>query len=174
MQIHERVAASGIVGMGGAAFPSAVKLALGTQNKLDTLLLNGAECEPYLTCDDRVMREYADEVIDGARIMAHALGAPKVIVAIEENKPQAIAIMTKAAASIAGVEVVGRAGAVPDGFRAPSGAGRHRPRNPGAQTYRRPWRGGAQRRHGPRRTPRRPLWAPADRARGHGERRRHT
>jgi len=53
------------------------------------------------------MREYADEVIDGARIMAHALGAAKVVVAIEENKPQAIAIMTKAAASIAGVEVVG-------------------------------------------------------------------
>jgi len=74
--IHDRVAESGIVGMGGAAFPSAVKLNLGTQKKLDTLLLNGAECEPYLTCDDRVMREYADEVIDGARIMAHALGAP--------------------------------------------------------------------------------------------------
>ena len=117
--IHERVAASGIVGMGGAAFPSAVKLTLGTQKKLDTLLLNGAECEPYLTCDDRVMREYADEVIDGARIMAHALGAPKVVVAIEENKPQAIAIMTKAAASIAGVEVI----AVPVQY--PMGSERH-------------------------------------------------
>ena len=59
-EIHERVAQSGIVGMGGAAFPSAVKLNLGTQKKLEILLLNGAECEPYLTCDDRVMREYAD------------------------------------------------------------------------------------------------------------------
>ncbi len=104
--IHLRVAESGIVGMGGAAFPSAVKLTLGTQKKLDTLLLNGAECEPYLTCDDRLMREYADEVIDGARIMAHALGAPRVLIAIEQNKPDAIAIMTKAAASIAAVEVV--------------------------------------------------------------------
>ena len=103
--IQERVAISGIVGMGGAAFPSAVKLTLGTQKKLDTLLLNGAECEPYLTCDDRLMREYAEEVIDGARIMAHALGAPKVIVGIEENKPQAIAIMTKAAESAPNVEI---------------------------------------------------------------------
>ena len=103
--IQERVAISGIVGMGGAAFPSAVKLTLGTQKKLDTLLLNGAECEPYLTCDDRLMREYAEEVIDGARIMAHALGAPKVIVGIEENKPQAIDIMTKAAESAPNVEI---------------------------------------------------------------------
>ncbi|MDD2915060.1 MAG: electron transport complex subunit RsxC [Gallionella sp.] len=105
--IHERVAQSGIVGMGGAAFPSAVKLNLGTQKKLDTLLLNGAECEPYLTCDDRVMREYADEVIDGARIMAHALGTPRVVIGIELNKPEAITIMSKAASAFAGVEVIG-------------------------------------------------------------------
>ena len=105
--IHERVAQSGIVGMGGAAFPSAVKLNLGTQKKLDTLLLNGAECEPYLTCDDRVMREYPDEIIDGARIMAHALGTPRVIIAIEQNKPQAIEIMTKAASAFSEIKVIG-------------------------------------------------------------------
>ncbi len=105
--IRDRVAQSGIVGMGGAAFPSAVKLNLGTQNRLETLLINGAECEPYLTCDDRVMREYAAEVIDGARIMAHALGAPQVVIAIEQNKPQALAEMTRAAAGIAAVTVVG-------------------------------------------------------------------
>lgn len=105
--INERVAQSGIVGMGGAAFPSAIKLNLGEQKKLDTLLLNGAECEPYLTCDDRVMREYADEVIDGARIMAHALGTPRVIIGIEQNKPQAIEIMTKAASAYPEVKVVG-------------------------------------------------------------------
>ena len=63
-------------------------------------MLNGAECEPYLTCDDRVMREHAAEVIDGARIMAHALGAPRVVIAIEENKPQALAAMTMAAAAL--------------------------------------------------------------------------
>ncbi len=105
--IHERVAQAGIVGMGGAAFPSAVKLNLGTQKKLDTLLLNGAECEPYLTCDDRVMREFAGEIIDGARIMAHALGTSRVVIGIEQNKPQAIEIMTKAASAFSGVEVIG-------------------------------------------------------------------
>ncbi len=105
--IHARVAQAGIVGMGGAAFPSAVKLNLGTQKKLDTLLLNGAECEPYLTCDDRVMREFAGEIIDGARIMAHALGTPRVVIGIEQNKPQAIEIMTKAASAFPGVEVIG-------------------------------------------------------------------
>jgi electron transport complex protein RnfC len=104
-EISERVAASGIVGLGGATFPSAVKLNLGIQHKLETLLINGAECEPYLTCDDRVMREYADEVIDGARIMAHALGAPRVVIGIEDNKPQAIAAMTKVAATFPNVEV---------------------------------------------------------------------
>lgn len=105
--IRKRVAEAGIVGMGGATFPSAVKLGLGTQKKIHTLLLNGAECEPYLTCDDRVMREYAAEVVDGARIMARALGAPKVVVAIETNKPAAIAAMTEAAGKVANVEVVG-------------------------------------------------------------------
>ena len=105
--INDRVAQSGIVGMGGAAFPSAIKLNLGDQKKLHTLLLNGAECEPYLTCDDRVMREYPDEIIDGARIMAHALGTPRVVIGIEQNKPQAIAIMTKAASAFSNIEVVG-------------------------------------------------------------------
>jgi electron transport complex protein RnfC len=118
-QIRDRVAASGIVGLGGATFPSAVKLGLGNQHKLDILLLNGAECEPYLTCDDRVMREHSDKVVDGARIMAHALGAPKVIIAIEDNKPQAIEAMTRAAASTPNVTVVG----VPVQY--PMGAERH-------------------------------------------------
>lgn len=116
--IHDRVAQAGIVGMGGAAFPSAVKLNLGTQKKLDTLLLNGAECEPYLTCDDRVMREYADEVIDGARIMAHALGVKRIVIGIEQNKPQAIEIMGRAAAPF-GIEIA----AVPVQY--PMGSERH-------------------------------------------------
>ena len=103
--INERVAQSGIVGMGGAAFPSAIKLNLGEQKKLDTLLLNGAECEPYLTCDDRVMREHADEIIDGARIMAHALGTPRVVIGIERNKPQAIEVMTRAASAFPNIEI---------------------------------------------------------------------
>lgn len=103
--LRQRVAESGIVGLGGATFPSAVKLNLGTVLQIETLLINGAECEPYLTCDDRVMREYAAEVVDGARIMAHILGAPKVVVAIEANKPAAIAAMTEAARTAANVTV---------------------------------------------------------------------
>lgn len=106
-EIRARVAWAGIVGMGGAAFPTPVKLNLGSQLKIHTLLLNGAECEPYLTCDDRVMREFADQVIDGALIMAHTLGAPKVVIAIEDNKPEAQRIMREAAKAFANVEVVG-------------------------------------------------------------------
>jgi H+/Na+-translocating ferredoxin:NAD+ oxidoreductase subunit C len=91
--IAKRVAACGIVGMGGATFPSAVKLNLRNRNKLETLVINGAECEPYLTCDDRLMRERANEVIDGVRIMRHALGVEKAIIAIEANKPEALAAL---------------------------------------------------------------------------------
>lgn len=105
--IIERVADSGIVGQGGAVFPAAVKLGMGKLYKLDTLLINGAECEPYLTCDDRVMREYADEVVDGARIMAYTLGAPKIIIAIKKNKPQALEIIEKAARAFPNIAVVG-------------------------------------------------------------------
>ncbi|HYD32053.1 MAG TPA: electron transport complex subunit RsxC, partial [Azospirillaceae bacterium] len=117
--IKERVAAAGIVGLGGATFPSAVKLGLGTRLKLEFLALNGAECEPYLACDDRVMREHAGEVIDGARIMARALGTPRVVIGIEENKPQAVAAMTKAASTFPDVSVV----AVPVQY--PMGSERH-------------------------------------------------
>jgi len=105
--IRARVAEAGIVGLGGATFPSAVKLSLGKQKPIETLLLNGAECEPYLTCDDRVMREYAAEVVDGARIMARVLGAPKIVVGIETNKPAAIAAMTEAAKAHGEITVVG-------------------------------------------------------------------
>ena len=118
-EIRERVAAAGVVGMGGAAFPSAVKLDLGTQKKLDVLLLNGAECEPYLTCDDRVMREHSAAVIEGARLMARALGTPQILIAIEQNKPQALASMTQVAASFSNVRVV----AVPVQY--PMGSERH-------------------------------------------------
>ncbi|MBK1693787.1 electron transport complex subunit RsxC [Chromatium weissei] len=102
--IAERVAESGIVGMGGATFPSAVKLNLGIRYQIETLLINGAECEPYLTCDDRLMREHAEAIVDGARIMAHALGAPRIVIAIEENKPHAIAAITVAAEPFSQIE----------------------------------------------------------------------
>ncbi len=106
-EIAARVAAAGIVGMGGATFPSAVKLNLRKKYRLHTLVINGAECEPYLTCDDRLMREHTAQVLDGARIMAHALGVTQIIIAIENNKPQAQAAMTGAAADSPAVRVAG-------------------------------------------------------------------
>lgn len=105
--IVARVAEAGIVGQGGAVFPTAVKLGMGKQYRLDTLLLNGAECEPYITSDDRVMREHAAAVIDGARLMAHALGVTRIIIAIKRNKPEAIGIMSAAAAAYPQISVVG-------------------------------------------------------------------
>ncbi len=105
--IARRVADSGIVGMGGATFPSAVKLNLGSRHDLRTLIINGAECEPYLTCDDRLMRERAEQVIDGIAIMRKALGVKTAVVAVETNKPKAIAALRKAAAGDAGFRVAG-------------------------------------------------------------------
>lgn len=96
-EIATRVAAAGIVGMGGATFPSAVKLNLRARYTLHTLVINGAECEPYLTCDDRLMQEQAPGIIDGIRIMARALGVAHIIIGIENNKPAAQAAMQDAA-----------------------------------------------------------------------------
>jgi len=97
-EIAARVAAAGIVGLGGATFPSAVKLDLRKRYRLRTLVINGAECEPYLTCDDRLMRERPHELVDGARIMAHALGVAEILIAIENNKPEAQSAIERAAA----------------------------------------------------------------------------
>ena len=94
-EIASRVLEAGIVGMGGATFPAAVKLSLGDRYDLHTLIINGAECEPYLTCDDRLLRERHEEVTDGIAIMAKALGVSEVVVAIEGNKPKAIETMRR-------------------------------------------------------------------------------
>lgn len=92
-EIARRVAEAGVVGMGGATFPAAVKLGLGASRPIDTLILNGSECEPYLSCDDRLMREYPGEIIDGARIMRQALGAQRTLIVVEDNKPEALAAL---------------------------------------------------------------------------------
>ncbi len=98
-EIAVRVAAAGVVGMGGAAFPSAVKLNLGRRRRIHTLMINGGECEPYLTCDDRLMRERAEAIVDGILIMLHGLKCGKALVAIEDNKPEAFAAMQAAVAA---------------------------------------------------------------------------
>ncbi|MDP2794126.1 MAG: electron transport complex subunit RsxC [Sulfurisoma sp.] len=96
-EVARRVAAAGVVGLGGATFPSALKLGLGLKAEIHTLIINGGECEPYLSCDDRLMRDFATETVDGIRIMLHATGAKQALVGIEDNKPEAIAAMTAAA-----------------------------------------------------------------------------
>jgi electron transport complex protein RnfC len=105
-EIAARVAAAGVVGMGGATFPAAVKLALGRRVKVATLIVNGGECEPYLSCDDRLMRERAAAVVDGMRIIRHAIGAREILCGIEDNKPEALAAMRAAATGYGEVKIV--------------------------------------------------------------------
>lgn len=105
-EIARRVAAAGVVGLGGAAFPAAVKLSQGQRTPISTLIINGGECEPYLSCDDRLMRERAPAVVDGARIIRHTVGAGRVLIGVESNKPEAIAALREAAAGLEGIRVV--------------------------------------------------------------------
>ncbi len=97
-ELRERIAAAGIVGLGGAGFPTDVKLNIKPGVKLDTLVLNGAECEPYITCDHRIMVEYAQEVIEGAKILLTVLGITTCAIGVENNKPDAIAALNDAIA----------------------------------------------------------------------------
>ena len=88
--LKKRICEAGIVGMGGAAFPSHVKLSPPPEKTIDTLILNGAECEPYLTADHRLMLERAETVLEGAAIAAKILRVTRIFVGVEENKPDAI------------------------------------------------------------------------------------
>lgn len=97
---------AGIVGLGGAAFPTHVKLSPPDGKPIDLLVINGAECEPFLTCDHRVMLEETDAVATGVRILKRALGVPRAIVGIEANKPDAIATLSAAFAGDADIDVV--------------------------------------------------------------------
>ena len=97
--IRKRVKEAGIVGQGGAAFPTFVKLTPPDSAKIDYVILNGCECEPYLTRDDRYMLERTEDVISGLKLIMKALGVAKGAIGIENNKPEAIAAMEKAVAS---------------------------------------------------------------------------
>ena len=91
--LRNLVRQAGIVGLGGAAFPAAVKLNPGPAKdsgmQVDTLIINGAECEPYITCDDRLMRERAEEIVAGIRVILRATGTKRCLIGIEDNKPEA-------------------------------------------------------------------------------------
>jgi len=94
-EIIEKVYRYGIAGLGGAVFPTASKLSL-ADKRCKLLIINGAECEPYITCDDRLMQERANELVEGIRILRYVLRPEEVVIAIEDNKPNAIKAVKKA------------------------------------------------------------------------------
>ena len=94
--LRNRIRDAGIVGMGGAGFPTYIKLNPAQDHAIETLILNGAECEPYITCDARLMQERPREIIEGLKIMRHALHARQCLIGIEDNKPEAIAALREA------------------------------------------------------------------------------
>lgn len=91
-QLIERIHQFGVAGLGGAGFPTGSKLN-GGGDKIETLIINAAECEPYITADDRLMQDCAAQIIEGVRILAHILQPREVLIGIEDNKPQAISMM---------------------------------------------------------------------------------
>jgi electron transport complex protein RnfC len=105
-QLRNLIADAGVAGLGGAGFPSAAKLERGTHMPVDTLIINATECEPYITADDILIRERADQIIQGIDIISHLLGTPKtILIGIENNKPKAIAALNHHCQG-SGIEVV--------------------------------------------------------------------
>ncbi|MCQ2126288.1 MAG: electron transport complex subunit RsxC [Bacteroidaceae bacterium] len=105
-EIIERIKNAGVVGMGGACFPTHVKLCPPPTCKIDTLIINAVECEPYLTADHRLMLEYPDQIIVGVRIIMKALGIDRAVIGIEENKPDAIELLQRKVMMVSGIEVM--------------------------------------------------------------------
>ncbi len=112
-EIVEIVQKAGIVGMGGAGFPTSVKLK--PAKPVDTILLNGCECEPLLTADHRVMLEFADDVVFGLQAIIRAVGAERGLIVIEDNKPDAIELMKEKTASCSNMDVVAARTKYPQG-----------------------------------------------------------
>jgi electron transport complex protein RnfC len=105
-EIVKKIQDAGIVGLGGATFPTHVKLVPPKGMKAEVLLLNGVECEPYLTSDHRLMLEKADEILVGVQILMKAMNVEKAVIGIENNKPDAIQLLTEKAKNYNGVSVV--------------------------------------------------------------------
>ena len=95
----------GIVGLGGAAYPTAAKLTEGVSSQIHTLILNGVECESYISCDDRLMREAARDILRGAALMQHAVGCQRSVIAVESDKPEAWQALREAHASLSDVSI---------------------------------------------------------------------
>ncbi|MCE1167160.1 MAG: electron transport complex subunit RsxC [Sphingobacteriia bacterium] len=106
-EIIKKVTEMGIVGLGGATFPSQVKLMVPEGNKAEYIIINGVECEPYLTSDHRLMLERPHEIMIGVQLLMKASGASKALIGIEANKPDAIDLLTKVAQEYTNIEVYG-------------------------------------------------------------------
>ena len=106
-EVQKIVVSAGIVGLGGATFPTHVKLTPAAGKTIEKFIINGAECEPYLTADHRLMLEKPEQIIDGVRLLMLAFDVKEAIIGVENNKPDAIAALTNAAKSVEGVEVRG-------------------------------------------------------------------
>jgi len=104
-ELVERIRNAGIAGMGGAGFPTAVKLSIKPDIKIKTLIINGTECEPYITADDTLMRERAPQIVKGAMILRHIINPEETVIGVEDNKPEGIAALQLAAENT-GIEVV--------------------------------------------------------------------
>ena len=111
----EAIKASGLVGLGGAGFPTGVKLDPQNLDEVDTLVINAAECEPFITADYREMMECGEDVVEGAKLVKQYLNLSKVIIGIEANKPQAIAKMTELTKGLEGFTVVTLPSVYPQG-----------------------------------------------------------
>ncbi len=105
-EIIQTVKENGIVGLGGAAFPTHIKLSPPKDKKIDAYILNGAECEPYLTCDQRLMVEKTREIVKGFKLLMQAVEVEKGYIAIEGNKPEAVKVFRKITIQEPGLEVV--------------------------------------------------------------------
>lgn len=114
-EIVNRVKAAGVVGMGGACFPTHVKLCPPPGAKAECVIINAVECEPYITADYRLMMEKADEIIVGTQLLMKAAKVDKGYIGIEDNKPAAIDLLTQKCASIANIEVIPLAKKYPQG-----------------------------------------------------------
>ncbi len=115
-EIRKIIREAGMLGMGGAEFPTHVKLSLPQGVKVDTLVLNGGECEPYLTSDHRIMVEHPEKVVDGARILMRSISVERAVIGVEDNKPDAIAALTEAASKYPGIEVCACKAHYPQGY----------------------------------------------------------
>mgnify|MGYP002725445816 CR=1 FL=1 len=115
-ELVSNIRTGGVIGLGGAGFPTAVKIRKGEQLPIKTLIINGMECEPCITCDDRLMRERPEEIIRGIEIIDHLLHPEEIMIGIEDNKPEAVQAMKAAAAdSRSNIEVIAAPTLYPSG-----------------------------------------------------------